>query len=326
MKKEILIFNDPMNSPYWSGLPDGHYSINSFLGAPLIYRDNVIGLIALANKKEGYSKEDIEVMEVITTAITESLMHYRALRQLEENQNELNVTVDELKRSNKELQQFAYVSSHDLQEPLRTIASFTQLLERRYKGKLDSDADEFMDYIVEAAIRMKQQIQDLLEYSRVGTKGEEFELVDTNNILNQTIKGLHTLIIESNAEITFDELPNVMGDAGQLEKVFHNLISNAIKFRKHEEPLKIHISAYKSEDENEYVFSVQDNGIGIEEQYTERIFTIFQRLHTRDVYKGTGIGLSIVKRIIERHDGRVWVESDFGEGSTFYFTIPVKSI
>ncbi len=227
--------------------------------------------------------------------------------ELKKAENDLKETVEELKRSNQELQQFAYVSSHDLQEPLRTITSFTQLLERRYKGQLDSDADEFMEYIVDASIRMKQQIQDLLDYSRVATKGEEFELVDTNDILNQTIKSLSTVIYESDAEITYDELPKVRGDAGQLQRVFLNLISNAIKFRKCDEPLKIDISAYKSEDEKEYVFSVSDNGIGIEEQYFERIFTIFQRLHTRDIYKGTGIGLSIVKRIIERHGGHIWV-------------------
>ncbi|MGZ7209708.1 MAG: sensor histidine kinase, partial [Methanobacterium sp.] len=234
---------------------------------------------------------------------------------------ELNKTISELGRSNAELQQFAYVASHDLQEPLRTIASFTQLLERRYKGKLDENADEFMDYIVEAAVRMKAQIEGLLEYSRIVTKGEEFEEIDMNKSLNNTLKILDTSIREVDTEITYDKLPNVMGDALQLERVFQNLISNAIKFRKLEESLKIHISAYKSEDEKEYVFSVQDNGIGIEEQYLERIFSIFQRLHTRDVYKGTGIGLSIVKRIIERHHGRIWVESESGVGSTFYFTL-----
>jgi len=236
----------------------------------------------------------------------------------------LKQLIEELKHSNEELKQFAYISSHDLQEPLRTIASFTQLLERRYKGKFDSDADEFMDFIVEAAIRMKEQIEGLLEYSRVETKGGELDPVDTNEILKQTIQRLDTFIKESNAEITYDELPIVMGDGEQLQRVFQNLISNAIRFRKCEEPLKIHISAIKSEDENEYVFSVADNGIGIEEQYSERIFTIFQRLHTRDVYHGTGMGLSIVKRVIERHSGRVWVESEFGDGSTFYFTIPIN--
>ena len=233
----------------------------------------------------------------------------RDITERKETEEQLKKLIEDLKRSNKELRQFAYVSSHDLQEPLRTIASFTQLLQMRYKGRLDSDADEFMGYIVEASIRMKQQILDLLDYSRVGTKSGEFGLVNTNDVLNKIIKSLHTLIRESDAEITYDELPNVMGDAGQLEKIFQNLISNAIKFRKCEEPLKIDISAYKSEDEKEYVFSVSDNGIGIEEQYFERIFTIFQRLHTRDVYKGTGIGLSIIKRIVEGHGGQTWVES-----------------
>ena len=244
------------------------------------------------------------------------------ITELKQAEKQLKETIQELERSNIELQQFAYVSSHDLQEPLRTIASFTQLLERRYKGKFDSDADEFMEYIVDAAIRMKEQIEGLLEYSRV-TRGEEFELVDMNEILNQTIKSLDTSVKESKAEITINELPDVMGDASQLQRVFLNLISNAIKFRKQDEPLKIDISAYKHEDNNEYVVSVKDNGIGIEEQYSERIFTIFQRLHTREEYKGTGIGLSIVKRIIERHGGRIWIESEFGEGSNFYFTLPI---
>ncbi|WP_431061659.1 PAS domain-containing sensor histidine kinase, partial [Methanobacterium sp.] len=240
-------------------------------------------------------------------------------------EEELKKLILELGRSNKELEQFAYVASHDLQEPLRTIASFTQLLERRYKGQFDSDADEFMDYISEAAIRMKNQIQGLLEYSRVATKVNEFKQVDTNKILNQTINSLNILIKESKAKVTYDELPCVLGDAGQLQRVFQNLISNAIKFRKHEEQLKIHISSIKDEKNNEYVFNVSDNGIGIEEQYMERIFVIFQRLHTRDVYRGTGIGLSIVKRIIERHGGRIWVESSLGKGSTFYFTIPISN-
>lgn len=323
-EKKILIFNDPVNSLYWSGLPEGHYIITSFLGAPLIYHDEVIGLIALANKKEEYSQEDIDIMEIITTAITESLMHSRALNQLNENQKQLKDAVEELKHSNQELEQFAYVSSHDLQEPLRTIASFTQLLEKRYKGKLDSDADEFIDYVVEAAIRMKTQIEGLLEYSRVGTKGKEFKPVDMNLILDQTINAINTLIKESNAKIIYNELPSVMGDHGQLQRVFQNLISNAIKFRKCEESPKIHISSHKAENANEYVFSIQDNGIGIEEQYFERIFTIFQRLHTIEEYHGTGIGLSIVKRIIERHGGRIWVESEFGVGSTFYFTVPMN--
>lgn len=252
------------------------------------------------------------------------LAHDNLEEKVEKRTIELKEAIEALEHSNEELQQFAYVASHDLQEPLRTIASFTQLLERRYKGKFDSDADEFMDFIVDAAVRMKEQIEGLLEYSRIATQAGKFEPVDTDEIVNQTIKLLDTSINEANAELTYEKLPVVNIDAKQLQRVFQNLISNAIRFRKCEEPLQVHISSYKSEDGKEYVFSVQDNGIGIEEQYSERIFTIFQRLHTRDEYQGTGIGLSIVKRIIERHGGRIWVESEFGVGSTFYFTIPVK--
>lgn len=252
--------------------------------------------------------------------------HSNLKEKVEEQTVELKDAINALERSNEELQQFAYVASHDLQEPLRTIASFTQLLEKRYKGKFDSDADEFMDFIVDAAVRMKEQIEGLLEYSRIATKAGKFETVNINEIVNQTIKLLDTSIKEANAEVTYDKLPDVNGDAKQLQRVFQNLISNAIRFRKCEEPLQVHLSSYKSENGEEYVFSVQDNGIGIEEQYSERIFTIFQRLHTRDEYQGTGIGLSIVKRIIERHGGHIWVDSSLGKGSTFHFTIPVEPV
>ncbi|MGB9980403.1 PAS domain S-box protein [Methanobacterium sp.] len=238
---------------------------------------------------------------------------------------ELNVLIDELKRSNEELQQFAYVSSHDLQEPLRTIANFTQLIERRYKDKLDSDADEFIDYIVDAAKRMQQLINDLLQYSRVTTKGKEFQLVNVNEVLDNVLQNLKMSIDENNTEIIVHELPTVIADDSQLIQLFQNLIGNAIKFRKPNEAPIIHISARKDENKNEYLFSVTDNGIGMEPQYAERIFTIFQRLHTRDEYEGTGIGLSIAKRIVERHGGQIWIESKYGKGSTFYFTIPFGS-
>ena len=241
-------------------------------------------------------------------------------------EKKLKETVKELERSNEELRQFAYVSSHDLQEPLRTIASFTQLLERRYKGKLDRDADEFMDYIVDAAVRMKQQINDLLEYSRVTTAGNEFRSVDTNSILNQAVNNLKNSIDDTNAEIIHDPLPDVIADGDQLRRVFQNIIGNAIKYRKPDEVPKIYISAYKDEKNNEYIFSIQDKGIGIDNQYLDKIFKIFQRLHTIGEYQGTGIGLSVVERVIERHKGRIWVESELNKGSTFYFTIPIKDI
>lgn len=229
---------------------------------------------------------------------------------------------NELKRSNKELEQFAYVASHDLQEPLRTIASFTQLLARRYEGKFDEDADGFIDYIVEASVRMKQQIEDLLEFSRIMTHGGEFKKFNINEVIKEDIDSLKTLIDENNAEITCDPLPEVYADPGQIARLFQNFITNSIKFKKPDEPPKIHISA--KEEKNEYVFSISDNGIGIEPEFKDKIFTIFQRLHTREEYQGTGIGLAVVKRIIERHGGKIWVESELKKGSTFYFTLPIS--
>lgn len=260
------------------------------------------------------TKGEIETALVLTRDITER-------KALEDNLNEM---VGELERSNKELQQFAYIISHDLQEPLRTVTSFTQLLEMRYKGKLDKDADEFIGYIVDGSVRMKQMIQDLLEFSRVTTKGGEFIPINTEELLKQTLSGIKTVIDENNAKITYDHLPKIIGDDKQIQRVFQNLILNAIKFKKPDEHPKIHISAREDKENNEYVFSIADNGIGIEPQYFDRIFDIFQRLHTREEYSGTGIGLSVVKRTIERHGGRIWVESSFGEGSTFYFTIPIE--
>jgi light-regulated signal transduction histidine kinase (bacteriophytochrome) len=241
---------------------------------------------------------------------------------LKKSQKNLKSLIEELKRSNEELQQFAYVSSHDLQEPLRTITSFTQLIERRYKDKLDSDADEFIEYIVDAAKRMQTLINDLLNYSRVATRGKEFELTNTEEILENTKFNLYASIKENSAQITHENLPKIMADKRQMIQLFQNLIGNAIKFKKPDEPPKIHIKARKDKNRNEHVFSVHDNGIGMDPQYAERIFIIFQRLHTQDEYEGTGIGLAVSKRIVERHGGHIWVESEPGAGSTFYFTLP----
>lgn len=243
---------------------------------------------------------------------------------LKKSEKDLKQLIGELKRSNEELQQFAYVTSHDLQEPLRTITSFTQLLERRYKDKLDDNADEFIEYIVDASKRMQHLIKDLLKYSRVTTKGKEFKLTDAEEILQNTISNLYALIDKNNAEITHDKLPKIMADERQISQLFQNLISNSIKFRQPDIPPKIHISAKDDKEKNEYLFSVSDNGIGIDKQYFDRIFTIFQRLHTKEEYEGTGIGLSISKKIVERHGGKIWVESKPTVGSTFYFTIPTK--
>jgi PAS domain S-box-containing protein len=225
-----------------------------------------------------------------------------------------------LKRSNEDLERFAYISSHDLQEPLRTMITFTQLLERRYKGKLDPDADEYIQYLVSGGKRMQALVQDLLEFSRVNTKGAGFRPTNATTVVDDALAFLHSKAHENGATITYDELPSVMADPGQLQMVFQNLISNAIKFRKPDVPPEIHISAQKQDGMIQ--FTVKDNGIGIEPQYFEKIFVIFQRLHGMDQYEGTGIGLAIVKRIIDRHGGRIWVESEPGKGSTFHFTVP----
>jgi len=235
-------------------------------------------------------------------------------------QGVLRAAYDELARSNAELQQFAYVASHDLQEPLRMIGSYTQLLERRYGDKLDRDAHEFMDFIVDGATRMKQLIEDLLAYSRVGTRGKELRPVQAQAILERVLINLRGAVEQSGAAITYGPLPEVRADDTQLAQLLQNLIANAIKFRKKDEAPRIHVGAEDAGDE--WRFAVADNGIGIEPQYFDRIFMVFQRLHTQDEYPGTGIGLAICRKVVERHRGRIWVESAYGKGSTFRFTLP----
>jgi len=224
---------------------------------------------------------------------------------------------DELLRSNKELEQFAYVASHDLQEPLRMVSSFTQLLAMRYSDKLDKDAKEFIQYAVEGASHMQKLINDLLAYSRIQTRGKEFTPVDMNEVLGKALFNLGAKIKEINALVSNDELPVLFADEGQMVQLFQNLIGNAVKFSV-KSPI-IHISV--TEEKEHFVFSVKDNGIGIEKQYFERIFQIFQKLHPRDEFEGTGIGLAVCRRIIERHGGKIWVESEKDRGSAFYFTL-----
>jgi len=226
---------------------------------------------------------------------------------------------EELARSNTELEQFAYIASHDLQEPLRMVAGYVQLLARRYQGKLDSDADEFIAFAVDGATRMQSLIDDLLDYSRVGTRAKEFEPTDCEVALDGALSNLEMAVEETGAVVTHDPLPRVMADEVQLGRVFQNLIGNAIKFRGDEPPC-IHVSA--EEQENEWRFAVRDNALGIKPRHHDRIFAVFQRLHGRSAYPGTGMGLAICKRIVERHGGRIWVESELGKGSTFYFTMP----
>lgn len=237
-------------------------------------------------------------------------------------EKQLKKLVGDLKSSNDELEQFIYSAYHDLQEPLRTVASYTQLIAHRYKDELDSDANDFIDYAVNGARKMQQIIKDLIEYSSVITDGSEFKSVDLQNVLNAAVLNLNVVIESNNAKITHDKLPKIIADEGQMVQLFQNLIENAIKFKKPDEPPEIHISASEDEQNNEYIFKVTDNGIGLEPQYAERIFVIFQKLHTLDKYPGNGIGLAVSKRIIKRHGGHIWVESEPQNGATFYFTIP----
>jgi PAS domain S-box-containing protein len=251
-------------------------------------------------KLRGFSK--------VTRDITERKQAEEALKK----------TLKDLERSNKELEQFAYVASHDLQEPLRMISSFTQLLAKRYQDKIDKDANDFINYTVDAANRLQKMIQDLLSYSRISTRGNPLVETDANSALGEAISNLNASIQETGVLIVNDELPSVLADHSQLVQLFQNLLGNAIKFHGEESP-RIHISAQKAD--KEWIFSVKDNGIGIDSQYFERIFVIFQRLHPGSQYPGTGIGLALCNRIVKRHGGRIWVESTPGKGSTFYFTL-----
>ena len=246
-------------------------------------------------------------------------------------ENALAEKAQELARSNTELEQFAYVASHDLQEPLRMIASYLQLLARRCEDKLDADGREFLAYAVDGAKRMQNLINDFLMLSRVGRQAGSFTWTDCSEALQQALSQLKVAIDDSRASITHSPLPKLMCDGVQLTQLLQNLIGNAIKFRRPEQPPQIHISAQLSKTApvgvggsvtTEWLFAVRDNGIGIEKQYFERIFIIFQRLHAREQYPGTGIGLAVCKKIVERHGGRIWCESEPGHGATFYFTVP----
>ena len=259
-----------------------------------------------------FSPGELRLLETIGQILGTAMQNTQLYTQVQE-------LVSNLKRSNAELERFAYVASHDLQEPLRMVTSYLQLLERRYKDRLDGDALEFINYAVDGSNRMKTLISDLLAYSRVGTRGKEFALTDCEEILGRVLGNLQISLEENRAKVTHDPLPKLMADDVQLESLFQNLIGNAVKFHG-KKPPKIHVGVKK--DEKDWIFSVSDNGIGIDPQYFERIFIIFQRLHNREEYPGTGIGLAISKRIVERHGGRIWIESQPEKGSTFFFTLP----
>ena len=261
-------------------------------------------------------KETVVSRDILTAEVAERT---KAQQSLQASEERLKNMVSELERSNAELQRFAYVASHDLQEPLRMVSSYTQLLEKRYKDKLDANAHDFINFAVDGAKRMQNLIDDLLAFSRVGTHGKPFALTNMEDVWQAAVDNLQVAIKKARAKVTHDPLPTLMADEGQLVQLLQNLIGNAIKFHGKELPA-VHVSAVLKN--NEWIFSVGDNGIGIESQYFERIFLVFQRLY-REEYPGTGAGLAIAKRIVERHNGRIWLESQPGKGSTFYFSIPV---
>jgi signal transduction histidine kinase len=300
----------------------------SELSIPMHMGGEVVGVLDIQSPHlNAFSEDDVMAMETladqIAVAIKNARLYATAQQELAERQRaeeRLEHYAAELERSNKELQQFAYVASHDLQEPLRMVSNYVQLLERRCKDQLDDDAKDFVAFAADGAKRMQQLIDDLLAYSRIETCGKPFGTTDSSVVLENALANLAVAIEETGAVVTHDPLPTVMADETQLTRAFQNLISNAIKFRKNGEKPSVHVSA--KEVNVQWLFSVHDNGIGIDPEHHERIFIIFQRLHTRDEYPGTGIGLAVCKRIVERHGGSIWVESEPDQGSTFYFTIP----
>jgi light-regulated signal transduction histidine kinase (bacteriophytochrome) len=282
----------------------------SFAGYPLVVDGKLIGVLAMF-ARYALPEDTTSVLATISDLVAQGLVRRRT-------ETELEHRLQDLARSNAELEQFAYVASHDLQEPLRMVASYNQLLARRYKGKLDKDADDFIGFSVEGVTRMQRLINDLLEYSRVGTRGGERVEVDLAEVLGHVRSNLERAIADTKAIITNDPLPRVQADQGQMLQLLQNLVGNAIKFHRDDEAPAVHVGM-KPDGQT---FFVKDNGIGIDSQFFERIFVIFQRLNAREKYPGTGIGLAICKKIVERHGGRIWVESEPGKGSTVLFTLP----
>jgi light-regulated signal transduction histidine kinase (bacteriophytochrome) len=303
--------------PGWNGMESVEILRREGLDIPVILVSGALGeLTAVECIKQGAADY---VLKDHLARLPEAVR--RAMREQKLRQDHKH-SQEELARSNQDLEQFAYVASHDLQEPLRMVATYTQLLAERYQGKLDADADKYIHYAVDGALRMQKLVQDLLAFSRVGRQGMALESTDCNTVLEVSLSNLKAAIQESGAVIRHGPLPVVMADGSQLVQVFQNLIGNAIKFRGSEAP-SIQVNAEATA--NEWIFSVTDNGIGIAPEQTENVFVIFRRLHTRTEYPGNGIGLSVCKKIVERHGGRIWVKSEPGRGSTFQFTLPIKA-
>lgn len=302
--------------PSWNGMETVEVLRREGLDVPVVMVTGSLGeLNAVECIKQGAADY---VLKDHLPRLPESVR--RALREKKLRDETLQAQ-EELARSNRDLEQFAYVASHDLQEPLRMVATYTQLLAERYQGKLDENADKYIHYAVDGALRMQTLVRDLLAFSRVGRQGADLKVTDCNAVVEAALTNLQTAIQESGAQFVHGPLPAVVADASQLLQVFQNLLGNAIKFRGAKPPV-IQVTAEKKV--REWCFSVADNGIGIAPEHAETIFVIFKRLHTRDEYPGSGIGLAICKKIVEQHGGRIWVESQPGQGATFKFTLPAQ--
>ncbi len=303
--------------PNWNGMESVEVLRGEGLDVPVILVTGALGeLTAVECIKQGAADY---VLKDHLTRLPDAVR--RAIREKKLRADHKQAS-EELARSNRDLEQFAYVASHDLQEPLRMVATYTQLLAERYQGKLDANADKYIHYAVDGALRMQKLVQDLLAFSRVGRQDTELRSTECQSAVEAALQNLEGALQESGAVVKYDPLPAVLADGSHLTQVFQNLIGNAIKFRGATQPV-IQIRAEMKT--REWVIAVEDNGIGIAAEQAENVFVIFRRLHTREEYSGNGIGLSICKKIIERHGGRIWVESEPGQGSKFKFTLPVKA-
>ena len=308
--EDLPQIHDRMQSSMELFMPDLESGVSVIIGA----HHEPLGVLGVYSRSPRVVSQDDRVFLESTANIVASAWAREAAEEARAR------FLRELERSNDELKQFAYVASHDLQEPLRTVGSFVQLLSRRYKGQLDQDADDFIEFIVDGVGRMRGLINDLLRYSRVGTGTDPFEEVQTREALDRALANLRVAVEESDAEVICGDLPVVRGDRGQLVQLFQNMLGNALKFRSEARP-RLEVSATRRD--GAWLFSVCDNGIGIQPQYRETIFLIFKRLHTRDEYSGSGIGLALCKKIVDLHDGEIWVEPR-EEGTTFCFTLPAR--
>lgn len=300
-------------------LPAAEFPFNQVLASGEPLTDLVMGILRPGESQPIWTLSSAYPRRDPSGRIEQVVIHGVNVTERKRAEENLQRTLADLIRSNRELEQFAYIASHDLQEPLRMVASYVQLLAQRYQGRLDDKADKYIHYAVDGAIRMQALIEDLLTYSRVGLRGQPLELASAQAAADEAVQNLSALIEANHARITCEDLPWVRADATQLVLVFQNLIANAVKFRRDDPPL-VHVSAHDCQDE--WRFAVTDNGIGIEPQHAERVFQIFQRLHTRAEYPGTGIGLAVCQRIVARHGGKIWFESVPGQGTTFFFTVP----